>query len=131
MIAVLVVVHLLIAIALIVLILLQKTEGAAGGGFSLTSAVNSMNQPRARANPIGRATSVLGFCFFATSLGLALLAQPRQVSTSVFETPVEGPAVPKVNDIAPAVPAEGTAPDAAPAVPGESSPPPVPSVPNN
>jgi preprotein translocase subunit SecG len=128
MIQVLVVIHLLIAIIMIALILLQKSEGAAGAGFSAAASVAAMNQPRARANPLSRATTVLGICFFATSLGLAMLAKPRDPSTSLFAPQVEGPAVPKVDE----APAADGAPAVPVAVPGAESPAPqVPAVPNN
>jgi len=131
MVQVLVVVHLLIAIIMIALILLQKNEGgAAGAGFSAASSVASMNQVRARPNPLSRATTILGICFFATSLGLALLAKPSdRASSSMFTPQVDGPSVPKLDDSAlPSVPADApssTEPKA------ESSAPAVPSVPNN
>lgn len=135
MIQVLVVIHLLIAIVMIALILVQKNEGAAGAGFSASASMASMNQPSARPNPLSRATTVLGICFFATSLGLALMAKPREPSSSMFTPQVEGPAVPKVNEgVVPAVPGPATdAPAAAPIVtPGAESPSPqVPAVPNN
>ncbi|MDX2142392.1 MAG: preprotein translocase subunit SecG [Rhodospirillaceae bacterium] len=133
MINVLLVIHLLIAIALIILILVQKSEGAAaGGGFSATAAVNAMMQPRARPNPITRTTTVLGICFFASSIGLALLAKPEVAPTSIFATPTDGPAVPKVNEL----PIPAIDPAAVPSAPpaaamGESSAPAVPSVPQN
>jgi len=116
MIQVLVVIHLLIAAVMIMLILLQKSEGAQGGGFAATASVNTMSQPRARPNPLSRATTVLGICFFATSLGLALLAKPRTTNTSIFAPQVEGPAVPKVGDVPGLPPVE-----AQPAAPAEAA----------
>lgn len=130
MLQVLVVIHLLIAIALILLILVQKNEGgASGGGFSVTASVSAMSQVRPRANPLSRITTILGICFFATSLGLALMAKPRTASNSLFAPQVEGPAVPKIGDIptpdtgdAAASPSQGA---------GEPSTPQAPAVPNN
>jgi preprotein translocase subunit SecG len=134
MINVLLVIHLLIAIALIILILLQKSEGAAAGaGFSATAAVNAMMQPRSRPNPVSRATTVLGICFFATSIGLALLAKPSDLPASMFAAPTaDGPAVPKVNEI-PVPSVDPTVPPSAPpaGATGESSAPAVPTVPQN
>jgi len=72
MLTVLIVIHIMVAVSLIGLILLQKTEGnSAGGGFSVSS-MTAMMQPRARPNPLSRATTVLGIGFFVTSLGQAL-----------------------------------------------------------
>ena len=64
-------IHLLIAIGMIVLILMQKTEcNSAGAGFS-QSPFTAMMQPRARPKARSRATMILGICFFVTSIGLA------------------------------------------------------------
>jgi len=104
MLTVVVVVHLLIAMAMIGLILLQKTEGnASGGGFAASSNIGSMMQPRARANPMTNATVILGIAFFATSIGLALMskhAAPTVPSILMEPAAVEGQA-PKVTDIRP------------------------------
>ncbi len=119
MITVVLVVHLLIAIMMVGLILIQKTEGnAAGAGFSGSASVESMMRPRARPNPIGRATSILGICFFVTSIGLALMQKPATQATSIMQEPISGPAVPKVDDV----------PTATPTVPAVPT---VPTVPNN
>ena len=126
MVNVILTIHLLIAIGMIALILMQKTEGnSAGGGFSQSS-FTAMMQPRARPNALSRATTILGFCFFATSLGLALIAKNGAPTTSVIEAPgaaTTGTA-PKVTDIIPeqkpaeTAPAETPTP-AAPAVPNQ------------
>jgi len=120
--------HLLIAIVMIALILLQKSEGSTGAGFSGSPSVESMMRPRSRPNPLGRATSILGICFFATSLGLALIAKPKDNrATSIMnDAPVSGPVVPKIDDTPPAqsAPATPTAPEV-PTAPG------APAVPNN
>ncbi len=77
--------HLLITIVLIFLILLQKTEGnAAGGGFGGGASLSAMMQPRSRPNPLTRATGICAFVFFATSLGLALLARDHAPVSSVI-----------------------------------------------
>jgi len=120
--------HLLITIALILLILLQKTEGnAAGGGFGGGASLSAMMQPRARANPLTRATAVCAIVFFSTSIGLALLAQDRAPTASVITAPTtSGGAVPRVSESVPTVPSADV--PAAPAAPGAA--PTVPSVPN-
>jgi len=154
MITVVVVLHLFIALAMIGLILLQKTEGnSAGGGLSASPNINSMMQPRARANPLSRATVFLGIAFFATSLGLALMAKRTGPAPSIFAAPeaassTSGPA-PRVDELrnvptdGPTPPVGGTpapnfngpaAPAASPATP--AAPPAVPqggapAVPNN
>lgn len=69
MIAVLLTVHVLIVLALIGIVLLQRSEGGAlgiGGGGVMSG--------RGAANALTRTTTALGFLFFGTSLGLAMLA---------------------------------------------------------
>lgn len=147
MITVVVVIHLIVAMTMIGLILLQKTEGnAAGGGFSANANMSSMMQPRPRANPLSRATVIMGIAFFATSLGLALLSKQAGPAPSIFAAP--GAAVdanaPKVNEIRTdgPVPPAGDAPAAgaletpAPSFGGSPTPAPsapagAPAVPNN
>ena len=120
----LVAIHLIIAVVMIGFILLQKSEGSAGAGVGGGTSVESMMRPRARPNPLSRATSILGLAFFATSIGLALLGRPAHQATSIMEEPMSGPSVPRLNDQPAASPASPAAP-AAPAVPS------VPTVPNN
>lgn len=118
MITVVLVIHLLICVALVGLILLQRSEGGglgmggggAGGGGGLISG-------RAAGNALTRATGFLAAAFFVTSMGLALLAnQGGSRADAILE---DAPIAPTP---VPAVPGEGTAPgapDAAPAVPAE------------
>jgi len=131
MITVILVLHLLICIVMISLILLQKTEGgAAGAGFSGSASIESAMRPRARPNPMTRATTVLGICFFATSLGLALLAKPQHVdhTKSIMDEAPKAATVPKIDDtpvVPTTTPATPGAPATAPAGPDG------PAVPNN
>jgi preprotein translocase subunit SecG len=128
MLTVFIVIHLLVAVALIGLILLQKSEGnSAGGGFSVSS-TTTMMQPRARPNPLSRATTILGIGFFITSVGLALVSKSIGPAPSLLDAPgaVSSGRAPRVDEVrtptaetpAPA-PAAGVpeAPAAAPAVP--------------
>ena len=94
-------IHILIALALIGAVLLQRSEGGglgigggggAGGGFMTA---------RGTANMMTRVTAILAACFFATSLILAIMAGTQREATSIVdevinETPVpaSGPAVP-------------------------------------
>ena len=129
MLTVIVVIHLLIAMGLIGLILVQKTEGnSAGGGFSVSS-VTAMMQPRARPNPLTRATTVLGIAFFVTSIGLALLArQQAPTQSSILDEPGTSQAAPKVDEIR--VPSSEPAAPAAPAgTPPAASATPAPNLP--
>jgi preprotein translocase subunit SecG len=81
---VLLVIHLIIAIALIGVVLLQRSEGGAlgiggGGGGSLFSA-------RGVGNTLTRTTAILAVIFFLTSIGLTLLAR-HTGGGSLFDRP--------------------------------------------
>lgn len=109
---VLLVIHTLIALALVGVVLLQRSEGGAlgiGGG-------NSFMTGRAGANLLTKATTVLGAAFFGTSLGLGILAaHGREPAGSILDKPASSaPAVPGTVDQFPA-PADAPATPAAPA----------------
>lgn len=94
-------IHILIALALIGAVLLQRSEGGglgigggggSGGGFMTA---------RGTANMMTRVTAVLAACFFATSLILAIMAGNQLDSVSIIDevinetpSPSSGPAVP-------------------------------------
>jgi len=121
---VLLVIHIMIALALIAVVLLQRSEGGAlgigGGGGFMTG--------RSAGNALTKTTAVLAAAFFATSLSLTLIARNTSTPTSIFNqagTPVQGgggslpglvlPSAPPAPG-APAAPAAPVAP-AAPQVP--------------
>ena len=122
MIVLLLVVHILVAIALVGVVLLQKSEGGAlgmgGGGMS------GFMTGRSTANLLTRTTAILALLFFATSLSLVWLSNRGHAPQSILDqgTP-PGPAVP----VAPAAPQPQTAPaepqPAPPAEPSQPSPP--------
>jgi preprotein translocase subunit SecG len=101
------IVHLLIALALVGVILLQRSEGGAlgmgGGGFG------GLMTGRASANLLTRTTAILAAGFIATSLLLALLASHRTAPTSILDQPAASPSTPAA-PAAPAKPAEPSAP---------------------
>jgi preprotein translocase subunit SecG len=81
--SVLLVIHLFIAIALIAVVLLQRSEGGAlgiggGGGGSLFSS-------RGVGNALTRTTAILAVIFFATSIALTLLATRRAGPGSILD----------------------------------------------
>ena len=68
---VIIVVHLMVVLALVGVVLLQRSEGGGlgiGGGSGFMTA-------RGAANALTRATAILAIAFFATSLGLSILAR--------------------------------------------------------
>jgi preprotein translocase subunit SecG len=81
---VLLVVHLIIAIALIGVVLLQRSEGGAlgiGGGNA-----GSLFSARGVGNTLTRTTAILAVIFFMTSIGLTLLAT-HTGGGSIFDRP--------------------------------------------
>jgi preprotein translocase subunit SecG len=122
MIVLLLVVHILVAIALVGVVLLQKSEGGAlgmgGGGMS------GFMTGRSTANLLTRTTAILALLFFATSLSLVWLSNRGHAPQSILDQGAPpGPAVP----VAPAAPQPQTAPaepqPAPPAEPSQPSPP--------
>ena len=68
---VLLVVHLIIAIMLIGLVMLQKSEG---GALGIGGGSGNLFSSRGVGNTLTRATAVLAACFFASSVALTMLA---------------------------------------------------------
>ncbi len=79
---VLIVLHLMVVIALVATVLLQRSEGGAlgvgGGGGFMTG--------RGQANALTRATAILGTLFFVTSLALTVLANYTRTPKSIIDT---------------------------------------------
>lgn len=87
MVTVILVTHILIALALVGVILLQRSEGGAlgiGGGGG--GAGGGMMSSRGAANLLTRATGILAACFIATSITLAILSGGADGPSSVIET---------------------------------------------
>jgi preprotein translocase subunit SecG len=99
---VILVIHLLIALALVVVILLQRSEGGAlgigGGGGS--GGMGGFLSGRGQANLLTRTTAILAACFVVTSLALVHLTGGAAKPRSIVEPPTAAPAAPA----APAVP---------------------------
>jgi preprotein translocase subunit SecG len=86
--SVLIVVHILIVVALIAVVLLQRSEGGALGAGGGTG---SFMTGRGQANALSRATAVLGALFFATSLLMSIMASWSRAPHSILE---KGPIAP-------------------------------------
>jgi preprotein translocase subunit SecG len=80
---ILLVIHLLIAIALIGVVLLQRSEGGALGIGS--GGAGSLFTSRGAANVLTRTTAILAVTFFITSIALTLIARKEHAPTSVFD----------------------------------------------
>ena len=113
MIVLLFVIHVAIAMALIGVILLQKSEGGAlgmgGGGMS------GFMTGRSTANLLTRTTKILAVAFFTTSVVLVVLSNRSGAPQSLIDqgsvpTTREMPTAPAVPAPAPAQPTEPSAP---------------------
>lgn len=104
MIAVLLAIHIFLAIAMVAVILLQRSEGGAlgigggGGGGLMTT--------RGQANLLTRVTGVLAALFFVTSMALAILAGSSNRPRSIMDQPApatqpapQAPAAPQVPSV--------------------------------
>lgn len=102
---VILVIHLLIALALVVVILLQRSEGGAlgigGGGGS--GGMGGFLSGRGQANLLTRTTAILAVCFVITSLSLVHLTGGSARPRSIVDQPPATPAAPAA-PAAPAVP---------------------------
>ncbi len=116
MITVILVIHLIITIALIGVILLQRSEGGALGiGGSSPAALFSA---RGAANALTRATAILATAFFITSMLLTILSVRSQQPGSVFDQVAPQQGAPAGGSVLPKLPpAKAPATPAAPAAP--------------
>lgn len=100
---VLLVIHLLIALALVGVILIQRSEGGGlgiGGGT-----MGGMMTTRGSANLLTRTTAFLAAGFMTTSIILAILAGGHSRPASIIDSMPAAPAQPAPQPAAPATPA--------------------------
>jgi len=117
MLTVVVVIHLFLALALIAVVLLQKSEGGAlgmgGGGMA------GFMSGRSTANLLTRSTAIIAACFFLTSIALALIAGAQRTQRSIIDQggppPASSPAPNPNAAPSPAVPSP--APPSGPSAP--------------
>ncbi len=96
---VLLLIHLFLGLSLVIVVLLQRSEGGAlgiGGG-----SMGGLVSVRGSANLLTRATGILAACFIGTSITLAILAGKAQPQRSIIDPPAQsapaqplGPTVP-------------------------------------
>ncbi|HKX08607.1 MAG TPA: preprotein translocase subunit SecG [Stellaceae bacterium] len=123
---ILLVIHLMLALALIGAVLLQKSEGGAlgiGGGGGMSGFMTG----RSTANLLTRTTAILAGAFFATSIVLVILAAHRNEASSVIEQSAPASTAPATP--APAAPSAPGAPQAPASTPGAPQPPSAPGTP--
>jgi preprotein translocase subunit SecG len=100
MITVLLIIHLFVTLAMIGVVLLQRSEGG-GLGIGSSQGMGSFMTGRGTASLLTRATAVLAAIFFALSLTLAFLSRGTDQPRSILDSPgINLPAAPS----APATP---------------------------
>jgi preprotein translocase subunit SecG len=112
------VIHIVAAVAIVVLVLLQHGKGADMGAAFGSGSAGSLFGSAGAANFLSRFTAGLAAVFFATSLGL----------TYFHGTPAKSGGVTEQLSVPAAVPADGKATEAKPAAPATSAP--APSAPS-
>jgi|SRR5215813_3456744 len=102
-----IVVHLMIVLAMIGFVLLQKSEG---GGLGIGSTGGFLSS-RGTANVLTRTTAYLAAAFFATSLVLSILAGMHRNPSSIMPSTANTPAAPPASSdpAAPSPPLGGQA----------------------
>lgn len=116
---VLIVIHLMIVLALVGVVLIQRSEGGGlgiGGGSGFMSA-------RGTANALTRTTAILAGLFFVTSLGLGILARYESKPTDILDRIPAGTSQGQGSNVLDQLPGaaapatDGTAPATTPAAP--------------
>jgi preprotein translocase subunit SecG len=82
---VIIIVHLIIVLALIGVVLLQRSEGGGLGLGGGGGGVSGFMTGRGQANALTRATAILALLFFITSIALSLMASYGRGPRSIFE----------------------------------------------
>ncbi len=117
MLNVVLIVHLILALCLIAVVLLQRSEGGAlgigGGGGGLVS-------QRSATTALAKITWALAIAFLCTSLLLTILAQGGGTGSVLERFEAEGDGQVPLPDLNQSVPAEG---DLVPPAPAETMPP--------
>ena len=126
-------IHLILALLLIGVVLLQRSEG---GGLGMGSSGGAISG-RAAATALGKVTWILAIGFIITSISMTILASRSASTASVIDQigaeqpapkapapalPAGGDLLPPSNDGTPAAPPAATAPAAPPAATAPATP---------
>jgi len=132
--AVILIIHVLIAMSLVIAILLQKKEGGLGGLGGGSGGLGGLMSGRAKADGLSKATGILATAFFVTSLTLAIIGS-RVHHQGPLVPAATGTTAPATAPAGNTAPANGTAPAGGSGTggtaPAETAPPPpaTPAVP--
>ncbi|QRM27444.1 preprotein translocase subunit SecG [Microvirga sp. VF16] len=132
---VLIIVHLIIVLALIGVVLLQRSEGGGMGLGGGGGGVSGFMTGRGQANALTRATAILAGLFFVTSIALTVMATSTRAPRSILDGGA-APTAPAPGQQAPAAPQGGNVLEQLqrlqgdqPAAPAPSAPAPAPAAP--
>ena len=122
---ILLIIHVIVALTLIGLILVQHGKGADSGAAFGSVASATVFGSQGSGNFLTRVTAILAVVFFSLSLALAYIAGQSSKNTSVVdqlvpETQVEAPIMPKKKSVAddvPVIPGSSPSESDVPAVP--------------
>tara|TARA_R110002124_G_scaffold6328_2_gene38409 strand:+ start:1230 stop:1682 length:453 start_codon:yes stop_codon:yes gene_type:complete len=95
--AVVLVIHLIVALGIIAVVLLQRSEGGGLGVGGSGGGMGNFASQRATADALTRLTTWLGTAFVITSLTLAILATHRSAEQSGSILDVKTPQAPAMN----------------------------------
>ncbi len=106
------IVHLILALGLIAVVLLQRSEG---GGLGMGGGGGGAVSGRSAATAMGKITWVLATLFIITSITLTIIAAEKSAGSSVIDrlggTPPalnQAPALPDTDSLLPPTPADNT-----------------------
>jgi preprotein translocase subunit SecG len=92
MVTIILVIHMMLAVALVATVLLQRSEGGGlgiggGGGGGGGGGMGGMMSVRGTANLLTRATAILAAGFMLTSIALAVIANQTRAPESILDRP--------------------------------------------
>lgn len=80
---VVIVIHLMVIVAMIAMVLLQRSEG---GALGIGGGPGGMMSARGQGNVLTRSTGVLAAAFFATSIVLTILARLNEPASAILDS---------------------------------------------
>ncbi|EAQ01895.1 Preprotein translocase SecG subunit [Pseudooceanicola batsensis HTCC2597] len=113
------IIHLFLALALIGVVLLQKSEG---GGLGMGGGGGGAMSGRAAATALGKVTWILAAAFIGTSIALTIIAADKSTGASVLDRLAPTGAVPQEMEEVPALPDGGSLLPPAPSTGGDLTP---------
>ena len=90
MMSVILVIHLIVAVGIVAVVLVQPAE--TGGFLGNSGSMSNMLAPRRKGDALTRLTAILAGVFFLTSLTLAILAEHNAPKKSILDVQTEEPA---------------------------------------